>query len=290
MFDIIRDNSPGNVPDIQALRVPVKRNLPTPLCFCFNSELDLIAKYALPEKIDILGACPQVRVTERLGEDSAWMLQVYLTVGKIIEEETLNTFTSAQGSSKLAVSQEWTDKLPSKLLTQSFEIIHGVAEASLQMTNAWRPGEGRCRCGSCKKLKFSWKISPTPYPSFFWGCVNYTRQDPQRHDRAQPCSGSLFTCLAKYFPFIATADLTILQEKVNEVFKDWTEKEEVTSDDYKHATQLYGGPKDQLPHTSQAGVSSLLQKLAGDIHLILEERAGLVEVLGGTEDMPTEKD
>lgn len=120
--------------------------------------------------------------------------------------------------------------------------------------------------------------------------MNYTRQDPQRHDRAQPCSGSLFTCLAKYFPFIATADLTILQEKVNEVFKDWTEKEEVTSDDYKHATQLYGGPKDQLPHTSQAGVSSLLQKLAGDIHLILEERAGLVEVLGGTEDMPTEKD
>jgi len=78
--------------------------------------------------------------------------------------------------------------------------------------------------------------------------------------------------------------------KVNEVFKDWTEKEEVTSDDYKHAIQLYGGPKDQLPHTSQAGVSSLLQKLAGDIHLILEERAGLVEVLGGTEDMPTEKD
>jgi len=43
VFDIIRDNSPGNVPDIQALRVPVKRNLPTPLCFCFNSELDLIA-------------------------------------------------------------------------------------------------------------------------------------------------------------------------------------------------------------------------------------------------------
>jgi len=77
VFDIIRDNSPGNVPDIQALRVPVKRNLPTPLCFFFNSELDLMAKYALPEKIDILGACPQVRVTERLGEDSAWMLQVY---------------------------------------------------------------------------------------------------------------------------------------------------------------------------------------------------------------------
>jgi len=108
----------------------------------------------------------------------------YITVGKIIEEETLNTFTSAQGSSKLAVSQEWTDKLPSKLLTQSFEIIHGVAEASLQMTNAWRPGEGRCCCGSCKKLKFSWKISPT-HPSFFGGCVKYTRQVPQRHDRAQ---------------------------------------------------------------------------------------------------------
>jgi len=87
VFDIIRDNSPGNVPDIQALRVPVKRNLPTPLCFCFNSELDLIAKYALPEKIDILGVCPQVRVTEQLGEDSAWMMQVHLTVGKIIEEE-----------------------------------------------------------------------------------------------------------------------------------------------------------------------------------------------------------
>jgi len=38
---------------------------------------------------------------------------------------------------------------------------------------------------------------------------------------------------------------------------------------------------------------SLWSKLilpAGDIHLILEERAGLVEVLGGTKDMPTEKD
>ena len=273
------------MPDIQALSAPVRQNLPTPLCFCFNSELDLIAKHALPEKIDVLGACPQVRVTERLGEDSAWMLQVYCTVGKIIEEETLNTLTSSQGNSKLAVQQDWTDKLPSKLLTQSFDIMHGVAEASLQMTNAWRPGEGRCRCGSRKRLKFSWKTSPMPHPSFFWGCVNYTRQDPQRHDRAQPCSGSLYNCLAKYVPSIATSDLTILKERVNEVCKDWKEMEEVYSDNYKHATQLYGGPEDQLPHTSQDGVSSVLQKVADDIQL--EERTGLVEGLGGTaEDTP----
>jgi len=79
-----------------------------------------------------------------------------------------------------------------------------------------------------QEAKVLMENSPTPHPSFFGGCMNYTRQDPQWHDRAQPCSGSLFTCLAKYFPFIATADLTILHEKVNEV---WTEKE-VTSDDY----------------------------------------------------------
>ncbi len=61
-----------------------------------------------------------------------------MTVGKIIEEEVHTSFQSAQWGSKLSEMEEWTERLPSKLLAQSFTLAHGVAEASFQMTREWR--------------------------------------------------------------------------------------------------------------------------------------------------------
>ncbi len=96
IFDIARDNSPGNLPNVQTMPISAKRQLPTPLWFLFSSELDEIAQHALPKSADVLSTGPHVRVQERLGEDSAWMLQTYLTIGKIIQEEIETYFDSAR--------------------------------------------------------------------------------------------------------------------------------------------------------------------------------------------------
>ncbi len=76
VYDILRYNSPSNLPDIQSVPTSAKRQLPTPLWFCFSSELNEIAKHSLPDKVaDLLTTVPHVRVLESLGDDSTWMLQ-----------------------------------------------------------------------------------------------------------------------------------------------------------------------------------------------------------------------
>ncbi len=125
--------------------------------FLFSSELDEIAQHASPKRADVLSTGPHVRVQERLGEDSAWMLQTYLTVGKFIQEEIETSFDRARWGNKLCELEQWGCKLPSKLLSQTSDTAHSVAEASFHMTREWRPGEGRCQCGSTKRLRFMWK-------------------------------------------------------------------------------------------------------------------------------------
>ncbi len=236
--------------------------------------MEEIAKHALPDRTDLLNAAPHVRVLDRLGDDSAWMLQTYLSVGKIIEEEVHASFRSAQWGSKLSEHEEWTGKLPSKLLAQSFSLAHSVAEATFEMTSEWRPGEGRCQCGSTKRLRFSWKTAPIGYPSFFWGCVNYSRGDQARHDRARPCSGTFCACLASYFPLITTGDLVILKDRVEELVKEWSDKP-CAETDYHNATKLYGGKKDELPLTTKDSVLKVLKMISSDLQSITDERAGI---------------
>lgn len=275
IYDILRENAPNNLPDIQSIPISAKRQLPSPLWYCFSSELNEIADHALPGKTDILSSGPHVRVLERLGDDSAWMLQTYLTVGKMIQEEVHASFQGARWGSKLSEIEEWTSNLPSKLLSQSFSIAHGVAEASFQMTKEWRPGEGRCQCGSSKRLRFTWKSTPIGHPSFFGGCVNFNCGDQARHDRAKPCTGTLCACLTAYFPLITTGDLVILKDRVEDLTKEWSEKPDLTEDDYCNTTKLYGGINHDLPHTTKENVLASLRMVVSDISSIVDERSGL---------------
>lgn len=54
------------------------------------------------------------------------------------------------------------------LLDQALKIEQAVSEAAYQMTPSFPGlGQGRCKCGSLKSLKFKWKDQPIPHPSFF---------------------------------------------------------------------------------------------------------------------------
>ncbi len=277
IFDIARENSPGNLPNVQTMPISAKRQLPTPLWFLFSSELDEIAQHALPKRADVLSTGPHVRVQERLGEDSApGCYKPISPLAKLFKKKLRRTLIVPAGVGKLCELEQWGCKLPSKLLSQTFDTAHSVAEASFHMTREWRPGEGRCQCGSTKRLRFTWKTVPVAYPSFFWGCVNYNRGDQARHDRATPCSGTLCACITAYFPLITTGDLVILKDRVAEVIKLWEDNESPMDTDYQQATNFYGGQKEQLPHTTK-GVLKALQMVTSDLQCMLDERAGLCD-------------
>ena len=57
-------------------------------------------------------------------------------------------------------------------------------------------GQGRCRCGAIKSLKFKWRTHPIQYSSFLWGCVKYTSYDRALHDSAKSQADTVWAILA----------------------------------------------------------------------------------------------
>ena len=69
-----------------------KRTLPMPLCYLWDSELEVIEEGALPSRSMIMAHNPHARIVANLGEDYSWMLQVYLAIQKIVHNEIMYSF------------------------------------------------------------------------------------------------------------------------------------------------------------------------------------------------------
>ena len=146
------------MPDIESIKTPYKRALPTPLWYLWESELEVIEESALPSRSMIMGQNPHVRIVDNLGDDSYWMLQIYLMVQKVVHDEIMYCFQSASSDSPLGEVEDWSNHLGSSLLDQALKIEQSVCEAAYEMTPSFPGlGQGRCKCGAIKSLKFKWK-------------------------------------------------------------------------------------------------------------------------------------
>ena len=121
-------------------------------------------------------------------------------------------------------------------------------------------GQGRCKCGALKSLKFKWKDQPIPHPSFFWGCVNYTTSDCFLHDPAKSCSDSVWIALDKYSITITIKDSQALLDKCSSLRTDWIQREASTTD-FDLYTKIYGGPQKMLPFSSTKQVCTMLKNV-----------------------------
>ena len=259
---VLKTGCGKKMPDIESIKTPYKRVLPTPLWYLWESELEVIEESALPSRSMIMGQNPHVRIVEKLGDDSFWMLQVYLTVQRVVHDEIMYSFQSAASDSPLGELEDWSNHLGSSLLDQALKIERSVCEAAYQTTpNFPGLGQGRCKCGAVKSLKFKWKEEPIPHPSFFWGCVKYTISDRSLHDPAKSCSDSIWEALDKYRMTIGIKELEVLLDKFTRLHTDWIEKEASTVD-LDLYTKVYGGPCKMLPFTSAKQVCAMLEKVS----------------------------
>ena len=141
----------------------------------------------------IKGQNPHVRIVDNVGDDCYWMLQIYLMVQKVVHDEIMYSFQSTSSDSPLGEVEDWSNHIGCR---QALKIERSVSEAAHQMTPSFPGlGQGCCKCGAIKSLKFKWKEEPIPHPSFFWGCVKYTMSDRSLHDSAKSCSDSIWEAL-----------------------------------------------------------------------------------------------
>lgn len=112
----------SQVPDTESIKTPYKRTLPTPLWYLWDSELEVIEESALPTCSMIMAHIPHARIVANLGEDSSWMLQVYLTVQKVVHNEIMYSFHNASGDCTLGEREEWSNHIGSRLLDQALKI------------------------------------------------------------------------------------------------------------------------------------------------------------------------
>ena len=245
--------------DIESIKTPNKRALPTPLWYLWESELEVIEDCALPSRSMLMAQNPHVRIVENLGEDSCWLLQVYLMVQKVVHNEIMFSFQTAASDSPLGEVEDWSNHLGSSLLDRALKIERSVCEAAYQMTPSFPGlGQGRCKCGAMKSLKFKWKENPVPHPSFFWGCVKYTVSDRSLHDSAKSCSDPIWEALDKYRITISIKDAKALLDKCSRLHTDWIQREEATGTDLDLYTKIYGG---SCKFTSTKQVRAMLEKV-----------------------------
>ena len=82
----------GSLPDIETMETHALKSYPTPLWFLFNSELDIIAKDAIPDDSNISTGVPR-RISERLGERAVELLGAYMLVNTVVKIPFLCMFT-----------------------------------------------------------------------------------------------------------------------------------------------------------------------------------------------------
>jgi hypothetical protein len=119
---VLKTGCGKKMPDIEAIKTPYKRALPTPLWYLWESELEVIEESALPSRSMIMGQNPHVRIVDNLGDDSYWMLQIYLMVQKVVHDEIMYSFQSAASDSPLGEVEDWSNHLGSNLLDQALKI------------------------------------------------------------------------------------------------------------------------------------------------------------------------
>ena len=87
VFYVIQRESEGKTPNFEGIKAPSKVAPPTPLWYCSSSEMETIANSAYPAASELLAHGLQLKIAERLGSH-AYMLEIYLDVGQIINECT----------------------------------------------------------------------------------------------------------------------------------------------------------------------------------------------------------
>ena len=112
VFTVMKQCNPS-LPDVTKLDVTTVQNIPTPLWFLFDSELDIIARDSLPDSQPLLASSVQERVFDRLGERAVTMLTNFMDVN-IITEEVSAALISSTSSSPLGKLCKWSNDLPKK--------------------------------------------------------------------------------------------------------------------------------------------------------------------------------
>lgn len=140
--------------DVETIKAPAKVSPPTPLWYFFDSERELIGRHILPSQMDFKSLLPQNRIVDRLGENAAFMLDIYSKVNTIINEEIHSTFNSASSKSSLGEFKRWDGDLSSFVIQQVFNLQTSVSKAAIQLCTDFTPDVGRCVCSAIKTLRF----------------------------------------------------------------------------------------------------------------------------------------
>lgn len=263
--------------NIEAVKAPAKVSPPTPLWYLFDSEKELIKDHILPSQTDVKQLLPQSRVVSRLGENAGFMLNIYLKVSQIMNEEILSTFNGASDSS-LGRLRKWDGDLASDVISKVSGIQKSVGQAAYELSDYFQNAEvGRCVCSATKALRFGWKNDLLPYPSFFWGCSKYTPFDAFKHDKATPLRGTFWNIVSDDIKIahISDKNLKLLQEKTAISITFWDGRNEDNAEVEEllnQATTHYGGPEEDLPYKKTEHVILSLRGINKDLTSLLAER------------------
>ena len=182
--------------DIQKFKGPSKVTPPTPLWYLFDSEREIIKESLLPSASSVLQLLPQDRISSRLGDNSGFLLNTYLKVAEVIDEEVQAAVTGASSKSTVGELRQWDGGLSAAILHQSATIHSAVGHAAYQLSEyCVMPEIGRCKCSVIKILRYGWHTTPVPYPSFFWGCCRFSVAGAGMHDKGVPVRGSLWNII-----------------------------------------------------------------------------------------------
>ena len=265
------------------------------LWYLFESELDIVAKECIPDVRKILATSIQEKVSSRLGERGCDMLVNYMEVNQILKEELAIALNNGSHGSYLGKLKEWTNNLPSKVLSASSDTFTSIAKAAFHHSSdiIANKGSGRCQCGGVKVLKVNWKSGCDSLPSFFGGCARYRSVEKFQHDRAVPFRSATVSSIlseSQYVVKVADADLQHLLRLLEDEEKYHRESpisEEVSA----RFAKVYGRPSDGQPladiirsHVDQ--VSSIIKKRKEKSHVYGTD----VRVSACTNDTPSDND
>ena len=280
VYHAIRDSTGLNVEDVPG---PSKVSPTNPLWYTFESERDVIASSIVPGKDDLLNLRPQQRIKERLGEHAGFKLAAYLEVQEIVHEEIVSAINGASVKSQVGQLKQWVGDLPISVCKSVFSIEQAVGHQAFQLSEYWEEGQGRCRCSAVKVIRFGWKLSPIPYPSFFGGCSRYTPQDAYSHDKGIPIKKSCWNILDPdsetrgKSAHISDKELDRLATKFNLVHEYWADRSDEDAEGMlKYASAYYGALQEDLPLTNIESVYKTIDKLRFEIQGLRDERVAAI--------------
>lgn len=266
--------------NIETMDAKAKVSPPTALWFLFDSEREIIKSDLLPSPMDIKELYPQNRITSRLGGNAGFMLNAYMKVSEIIGEEILSTYEGAGTTTSLGSIKKWDGGgVGIELIRKVFDIQKSVARAAFQLSDYFDVEEiGNCMCSGMKSVRFGWKTTPIPHPSFFWGCSRYIPIESGRHDKGIPVRMTFWKVIGDDIKIsrVTDKDIKSLQQKTSSAIDFWEGQEETESDEelFKQALLLYGGPAEIKIFKSGKEVVAVLKSLCKDLKYLIDQRDG----------------